>query len=172
MKSKSTITRLDPRIKTAVDEAIREGRATVDEVLELIKQLGGEVSRSAVGRYKKNAERQMQQYREAQEMAKVWIGKLQADPEGDIGRLLAEMLRTVAYQSIGDLEAATPEDLMLLAKALKDMAGADKLTAERILKVRQESAKEAAEKATTFAKSRGLSKDTVEQLRREILGIA
>lgn len=172
MKSKSTITRLDPRIRGAVDEAIREGRATVDEIVDLIKQLGGDVSRSAVGRYKKTAETQMQKFREAQEMAKVWIGKLQADPEGDIGRLLAEMLRTVAFQSIGDLESATPEDIMLLAKALKDMAGTDKLTTERILKVQQETTKAAAEKAATFAKSRGLSKDTVEQLRREILGVA
>jgi hypothetical protein len=133
MARKSSIKELDPRIREAVDQAIREGRATIDDIVALIAQLGGEVSRSAVGRYKQRAENQMQKYREAQEVAKVWIGKLQADPEGDIGRLLAEMLRTVAFQSIGDMEAASPMDMMLLAKALKDMAGADKLTAERIL---------------------------------------
>lgn len=172
MARKSSIQELDPRIREAVDQAIREGRATIDDIVALIAQLGGEVSRSAVGRYKQRAENQMQKYREAQEVAKVWIGKLQADPEGDIGRLLAEMLRTVAFQSIGDMEAASPMDMMLLAKALKDMAGADKLTAERILKVRQDAAREAAEKVSAVGKAKGLSAETVAELRREILGVA
>jgi hypothetical protein len=172
MARKSSIKELDPRIREAVDQAIREGRATIDDIVALIAQLGGEVSRSAVGRYKQRAENQMQKYREAQEVAKVWIGKLQADPEGDIGRLLAEMLRTVAFQSIGDMEAASPMDMMLLAKALKDMAGADKLTAERILKVRQDAAREAAEKVSAVGKAKGLSAETVAELRREILGVA
>jgi len=170
--NKSSIAQLDDRIRQAVDQAIRDGRATIDDIVNLIAELGGEVSRSAVGRYRKRAEDQMQKYREAQEVAKVWIGKLQADPEGDIGRLLSEMLRTVAFQSIGDMEAANPMDLMLLAKALKDLAGADKLTAERILKVRQEAAKEAAEKVAAVAKTKGLSKETVDELKREILGVA
>ena len=59
-----------------------------------------------------------------------------------------------------------------LAKALKDLASADKLTAERILVVRREAAKEAADKATTVAKAKGLSKETVDELRKEILGVA
>lgn len=172
MGKPSSIKRLDPRIREAVDAAIREGRASIGDIVDLIKNLGGEVSRSAVGRYKQAAEAQMQRYREAQEVAKVWIGKLQADPEGDVGRLLAEMLRTTAFQTLGDMDAATPGDVMFLAKALKDLASADKMTAERIIKVRQEMAKEAADKATAVAKAKGLSKETVEELRREILGVA
>ncbi len=172
MAKKSSIVELDPRIREAVDTAIREGRATIDEIVALVTGLGGEVSRSAVGRYKQRAELQMQKYREAQEVAKVWIGKLQQDPEGDIGRLLAEMLRTVAFQSIGEMDAATPMDMMFLARALKELASADKLTAERILKVRQESIREAADKAASVAKAKGLSADTVAELRKEILGVA
>lgn len=172
MAGKSSIKQLDPQIKAAVDEAIREGRQTIDDIVSLIVQMGGEASRSSVGRYKLKAEEQMQKYREAQEVAKVWVGKLQQDPEGDIGRLLGEMLRTVAFQTIGDMEAGSSMDVMLLAKALKDLAGADKLTAERILKVREEAAKEAAEKVTAIAKTKGLTKDTVEALRAEILGVS
>lgn len=172
MGQKSAVARLDPRVRESVDTAIREGRATIDEIVELISQHGIEVSRSAVGRYKQKAESQMQRYREAQEVAKVWIGKLQADPEGDVGRLLAEMLRTAAFQTLGDMENAAPQEIMLLAKAIKDLASADKLTTERILKARQDATKEAAEAATAVAKSKGLSADTVAELRREILGVA
>lgn len=171
MAGKSSIKQLDPQIKAAVDEAIRENRHTIDDIVALIVEMGGEASRSSVGRYKLKAEEQMQKYREAQEVAKVWVGKLQQDPEGDIGRLLGEMLRTVAFQTIGDMDAGSSMDIMLLAKALKDMAGADKLTAERILKVREDATREAAEKVTAMAKTKGLTADTVAALRAEILGV-
>lgn len=173
MPRKSTIvTRMDPRIRAAVDAAIRDGRATIADIVALVDEMGGQVSKSAVGRYKQQAESQMQRYREAQEVARVWIGKLQADPEGDVGRLLAEMLRTTAFQTLGDIEAGSPQDVMFLAKALKDLASADKLTADRILLVRREAAKDAAEKVSSVGKAKGLSAETVAELRKEILGVA
>lgn len=172
MGRQSAIRKLDPRIRDAVDTAIREGRATIEDVVAIIKAMGGDASRSAVGRYKQQAEAQMARYREAQEVAKVWIGKLQADPEGDVSRLLAEMLRTTAFSTLGDMDAASPQDLMFLGKALKDLASADKLTADRILLVRREAAREAADKMASVAKAKGLSADTVAELRREILGVA
>lgn len=171
MSRKSSIKRLDPRIKAAVDEAIRDDKATIDEIVALIRGLGGDVSRSAVGRYKANAEEQLKRYREAQEVAKVWIGKLQTDPEGDVGRLLAEMLRTTAFQTLGDIDAATPQDIMFLGKALKDLASADSLTANRILVVRREAAKEAATVAVKEAKGAGLSDEAAEMIRKKILGV-
>lgn len=172
MAGKSSIAKLDPRVKEAVDTAIREGRATIDDIVALVRELGADASRSAIGRYKRNAESMMSRYREAQEVAKVWIGKLQTDPEGDVGRLLAEMLRTTAFQTLGDIDEASPQDLMFLGKALKDLASAEKLTAERILKVRQEAAKDAAAVAVKEAKGAGLSDDAAELIRRKILGVA
>lgn len=172
MGRKSAVARMDPQIREAVDAAIREGRATIADIVAIIREMGGVASRSAVGRYMQRAEEQMQKFREAQEVARVWIGKLQADPEGDVGRLLAEMLRTMAFQTIGDMETADPLSLAQLAKALKDLASTDKLTADRILLVRREAAKEAADKVTTVARAKGLSAATVDELRREILGVA
>ena len=172
MSRKSTIKQLDPRIKAEVDAAIREDRATIDDIVAIVHALGGDASRSAVGRYKQRAEEQMKRYREAQEVAKVWIGKLQTDPEGDVGRLLAEMLRTTAFQTIGDLDAGTPQDIMFLGKALKDLASADTLTANRIMVVRREAAKEAAVVAVKEAKGAGLSDEAAEMIRKKILGVA
>lgn len=172
MSRKSSIKQLDPRIRTEVDAAIRDDRATVDDIVAIIRELGGNASRSAVGRYKQRAEEQMKRYREAQEVAKVWIGKLQTDPEGDVGRLLAEMLRTTAFQTIGDIDEATPQDIMFLGKALKDLASADTLTANRIMVVRREAAKEAAVVAVKEAKGAGLSDEAAEMIRKKILGVA
>jgi len=134
MGRKSVIKQLDPAIREAVDTAIREGRATTQEITELINRMGVRVSQSAVGRYKMQAEAQMQRYREAQEVAKVWIGRLEADPEGDVGRLLPEMLRAVAFQSLSTLgddgEPVDSKEIALLARAIKDAAGATKTSVE------------------------------------------
>lgn len=178
MARRSSVTKLDPRLREAVDALIRDGRATLDEIIEHLAQLnGGEspVSRSALGRYAQQATAQMERYREAQEVAKVWVSKLETEPDGDVGRLLPEMLRSVAFQTLGSLSerdaAADAEEVMLLAKAMKDLASADKLTAERILRVRQEVLKEAASNVETAARSLGMGEDQVKFWRAQVLKV-
>lgn len=178
MARRSSITRLDPRLRQAVDGLIREGRYTLDDILEHLAGLnGGEapVSRSALGRYAQRATEQMQRYREAQQVAKVWVDKLGAEPDGDVARLLPELLRSVAFQTLGSLsdrdESADAQEVMFLAKAMKDLASADKLTAERILVVRRETAREAAAAAVKQAKASGLSDQAADLIRQKILGV-
>lgn len=170
----STITQLDPAIKEAVDTAVREGRATIDEIVKLITGLGGDASRSAVGRYVKNARERMEDYRQATQMAAVWVDKLGSEPEGDVGRMLLEMLRVVAFKTIGDIDQAGPEDLMLLAKAMKDISGADKIIVDREINLRKLITARASEVAASVVKTvkkAGLSDDTINVIRAEILGI-
>lgn len=182
MGRRSSIEQLPEEIQEAAHKAIRDG-ATVDDLVRVINEHGASVSRSAAGRYKKRAEAQMQQFREAQEIAKVWVGKLEEDPNSDVGRLLSEMLRTVAFQTIGQMgeaaddeggggQAGTPESIMLLSKAMKDLASADKLSADRELKIRQETAKAAAGAAEEVAQAQGLSPDATKQIKNKILGVA
>ncbi|GBL46265.1 phage terminase, small subunit [Sulfuriferula multivorans] len=132
MARPSSVKRLDPSVRAAVDDAIREGRATIEDIVALLRNLGADISRSAVGRYKQQAESQMARYREAQEVAKVWIGRLESDPEGDVGRLLPEMLRAVAFQQLAGLEdgQVDSKEIALLARAIKDAAGATKTSVE------------------------------------------
>lgn len=175
MGRKSSITQLDPRIRDAVNDAVRDGRATIDEILVLIKSMGGEVSRSAVGRHVKKATEQMKRYRDAQEVAKVWIAKLTDEPEGDVGRLVAEMVKTVAFQQLADMgesdKKSGPMDLMLLAKAMDHVSRSQKVDADRQLKIRKEVLDQAAKKTEEVAKAKGLSADTVDLIKRQILGI-
>lgn len=177
MPRKSSITRLDPRIREAVDAAIREGRLTIDELVDLVKQHGAPISKSAMGRYRQTAEAQMARYREAQEVAKVWIGKLEADPNGDVGRLLPEMLRMVAFQQLADLDEdaeVSAKDLALLARAVKDAAGATKTSVE-VERLRRQilDAAKAVETVENEVRSgkRVLDADTLKRIREEIYGI-
>lgn len=170
----SNITKLDPAIKQAVDTAVREGRATIDEIVLIVDQLGGEASRSSVGRYVKNARERMEDYRQATQVAAVWVDKLGKEPEGDVGRMLLEMLRVVAFKTIGDLETASPEDLMFLGKALKDFAGADKLVVDREINLRKliaARAEKVADQITKEARKLGTSEETIQTWRNKVLGV-
>lgn len=177
MAGRSSIERLDPSVREVVDRLVRGGR-TIDEIREHLEQMLGEEapSRSAVGRYTQNARKAMQRYHEAQEIAKVWVGRLEEEPGGDVGRLLSEMLRTVAYRQIGDMaddEAETDSsEIMLLARAIKDLSSADKISADRELRVRREVATLAAKVAAKSAKAAGLSADAADEIRKQILGVA
>lgn len=141
MHRASSIVKLDPRIREEVDRALREGRATIEEIVALIKSQGGAASRSAVGRYAKSAREQMERYRQAQEVAKVWVAKLGEEPQGDVGRLLIEMLRTISFQTLAQIgegeKGANAMEVMLLAKAMDHIAKASKASVEHELKVDQ-----------------------------------
>ncbi len=117
-------------------------RATIDEIVVMIHAMGAEASRSAVGRYVKNTAAMLARYKKFQEVAKVWIGKINDEPDSDIGRLAAEVLRMVAVQvgqQLGEQEAdqVKPMDVMLLSKALDHLSRAGKTDVDRLIKIRE-----------------------------------
>lgn len=178
MAQKSKITQLDPRVRAAVDDAIREGRATIDEIVLLVRGMGGEASRSSVGRYVKNAATQLKRYRDAQEIAKAWVGRLNAQPEDDVGRMLAEMFKTLAMQTMAQLgddeqEApAQPMELMLLAKALDHLTRSQKTTVDRAVKIREALGAKLEELEGEAKRGGGLDVKTIQRIREEVYGIA
>jgi hypothetical protein len=182
MPRRSSIVRLDPRVREAVDRLVREDRATIDQIVAAIEDLGADVSRSSVGRYVKGAREQLEKYRRAQEVAKVWIARMGEEPDGDVGRLLAEMLRTVAFQTISSLDdaseegAPSPGDIFFLAKSIRELAAADKTTADRELKVRDAVRKETERKLAGLEKQAGKGKAgldmaTLKRVREEVYGL-
>jgi len=171
---KSSIDLLDARIQDAVNAAIKEGRASIDGIVDLIKGMGGDASRSAVGRYVQSQNEKLEHFRQAQETAKVWVDKIGKEPEGDVGRLLIEMLRVISYRTMSDMDSADPQDLMFLGKAIKDISSADKVMIDREAAVRKLVAAQvvkAAEEVTTTVRQAGMSAETIEMIRSKILGI-
>lgn len=173
-KRKSTIDLLDPRIQDEVNAAVKEGRASIDEIVDLIKSMGGQASRSAVGRYVKNQSEKLEQFKQARETAKVWVEKLGNEPDGDVGRLLIEMLRVISYKTMSEMDEVGPQDIMLLGKAIKDLSSADKLMVDREAAVRKLVAAQAAkvaEAVTNTVRQAGMSAETIDMIRSKILGI-
>lgn len=181
MPRKSSVQELDPRLREVLDALIREGRHTLDEILAKLAELNDgnkPVSRSALGRYAQQAEQQMQRYREAQEVSKVWLAKLEAEPDGDVARLLPEMLRMVCFKTIGEMddreEPAEAMEVMLLAKALDHLGKASGAHLAVELKMREvrKAAKAAAAEAKAEMKRGGVSDETADTVFKLFAGIA
>lgn len=180
---KVTLNQLDPAIRDELDRLLRDGRFTIDQITAHLRELGAEVSRSAVGRLKKTYEERLSRYREAQEVAGVWVAKLGQDSKGDVGLLVAEMLKLLAFQSVSEMaegaaDVAGPKDMAFLAKAIKDLQTTKALAASTELAVREKMAKllEAekraqADAAVAAAKARGMNEDDAAFVRARILGI-
>ncbi|WP_374584445.1 DUF3486 family protein [Ideonella dechloratans] len=170
------MSRFPEPIVTQVNQLIRDGH-TIDEIVATLQGMGADVSRSAMGRYVKSARESMEKYRQAQEVAKVWVDKLETEPSGDVARLLPEMLRAVAFQTLSTMGEATDpvgsQDLMFLAKALKDVSSASRINVDTELLLRKvrDQAKAAAAEVTKTIKQAGLSDETVQQIKARILGI-
>lgn len=191
MGRKSKVELLHPQLRQAVDELVRGG-ATIERIVEHLHTLAPGVdpaadlpSESAVGRYKQKAEASMRRFREAQSVAKVWVDKFGAEPQGDVGLMVTQLLGAVAFRTVADLDGAPepidPQSLMFLAKAMKDMAGAETSAVQRErvrIAARRELAAEVARKAATEAdaaraeaKSKGLSDEQADWIRARILGV-
>ena len=85
---RSSIKRLPPELREAVDAAIADG-ATIDEITALIRGEGGACSRSAVGRYTKNVRDLIRQQQETDRGIEMWVRALGDRPEGRAGLILS-----------------------------------------------------------------------------------
>jgi response regulator RpfG family c-di-GMP phosphodiesterase len=177
MARPSSIARLPKELSDLCHRLIREGK-TIHEITDKLNELDAEVSKSAVGRYVKSAREQMQRYREAQEVAGQWVAQLGENPGGDVGALLAEMLKTVAFQALGSMGEAQagedgkgapkPMDIMLLAKAIRDLEATSKANIERREKIERAAIERAAKKAGEVGERVGLSQATIDEIQKEL----
>lgn len=182
MGRKSTIDRLDLRIRTAVDQAIEERRATGDEIAVMIERMGKELgtgdtaSRSAVYRYKANFEEMLPAFRASQEMNKVLAESLKNDPQGDAARLARHVLGAITVNTVNGMlasgEAVPADEIALLSRALTNMARTDVITEERVARARREerelAANDAAAAADKTGKQTGVSPEQSAAIRAAI----
>ena len=177
---RSSIARLPPELREAVDAAIADG-ATIDEITDLIRGEGGACSRSAVGRYTKNVRDLIRQQQETDRGIEMWVRALGDRPEGRAGLILIETLRTMTLSTLAELskreEPATPEELSRLSLVLKRIEGTDKLRIERERAAAKAAAKEAAKAAPGAGQAagqapvrKGLSPEAVAAIREAVEG--
>lgn len=179
MARRSSIDRLDPKIREQVDLAIKRG-ATVDEITAKLGQLGADVSRSAVGRYSQKYREFAERQRDLRSVAEAYGKEFGADDNSE-GKLLLQMLSSIgARMAIGIVDQDDPDiglkEFELFARATKNLITAAKSDADRDAKIREEATKAAREQAArdaeSAARAAGASDATIDFVKRKILGLA
>lgn len=179
----SKVDLLPPNIKTTLTAMLRDKQYSQAEILEEINGIisdsglddSMQLSKTGLNRFASRMERVGNRIRQAREVAEIWTKQLGEAPQSDIGKLLMEAVKTMAFDltlSADDATAQDPKFLNQLALIANRIEQAQSISDDRERKVRKEVAQKAAETAEKVVAQAGLSKSTVDQLKAEILGIA
>lgn len=180
MSQRSSIDDLPDTIRTAIHAAIERG-ATIDGITAMIRDMGGDASRSAVGRYTAKFTELAKQQRDMRSVAEAF-GREFGNADDMQGRMMIQLMTSITTRMLmphltGEAEEElTALDVSRMAKAVKDATGAAKIDIERERAIREETARrtreEAAASAETAARAAGASEDTLRAVRMGILGMA
>ncbi|AGF90990.1 MULTISPECIES: DUF3486 family protein [Vibrio] len=185
---KSKIDLLPDEIRQTLNAFIRSGNMTQKDIRlavnEMIDDAGlpedVKISRTGFNRYAKRMEEMGQRLKQSREVAEVWTTKLGEAPTSDVGKLLQEFVRTMAFETsmtmmesaAEDGEVIPPKALAQLALVIQRIEQASMVSHKVEKEIRKAFAEEMVEKTEQVAKKAGLTSDTVKMLKAELLGIA
>ncbi|HDQ5867534.1 TPA: DUF3486 family protein, partial [Shigella flexneri] len=123
----SKVDLLPDSIREQLHQMLREKRHTQEEIREAINALidehnlpgGMQLSRTGLNRYASRMEKVGAKIRASREMAEVWAAKLGSAPTLDVGRLLMEFVKTLAFETSMSM---TEDDKPVAPKALGQLA--------------------------------------------------
>ncbi|MDR1359479.1 MAG: DUF3486 family protein [Deltaproteobacteria bacterium] len=149
----SSVKRLPPEVRECIGRLREQGR-TLDEILEHLGTLDAELglSRSALGRYTKQIDRIAAEMEQSRVMAEALVREQRGQSAGTTARLNMQLMHTAMYRllshSLGGDEQGqepvtfTPQETVLLFKALEHASRASKTDAEYTAKIREEARRE------------------------------
>ncbi len=187
MPRASTIDTLPEDIKNQLQTLLRNPRVnqlqTVKKINALLAKEGHDerVSKSAVNRYSLKMEKVGEKLRQSREVANMWIAKLGSQPQGQMGNLVNEMLRTLAFDLTMNIQQQDfdAKEIPALVKMLKELSTSthrlEQAASENVKRekeIRKQMAEEAAEAIDQSAKQAGLTKKAAQDIKNKILGIA
>lgn len=179
---RSKVDLLPANIRKRLDAGLRDGSIQqidlLDEINALIKAAGLPeeqlLSRAGINRYATKMEIVGKSLREMREITQVMTAELGEKPTGEVTKLILEMARSHLFKALlnqdeNGADVGMIKDAMLAVQRLENAAMASH---KREKEIRQAFAAEAANTAEKVAKSAGLTREAVAQLKNEILGIA
>lgn len=184
MGQKSSIDRLPENLRSRLIELLQNPAVTQKEVAETINSEAGEkvVSKSGVNRYKLRLDKFAAKTREAREVADAYIEKYGTENRNKLGKVVNEYIKLMVFDLTTELEELKeaggeikPEDLAdiiyKVSRAIKELEQAEKLNAQREAEIKAAVQKETAEKVETVCRQKGVSKETMDMVLREVFNL-
>ncbi len=180
----SKVDLLPDSIREQLHQMLREKRHTQEDIREAINALIDEhnlpeemqLSRTGLNRYASRMEKVGAKIRASREMAEVWAAKLGSAPTSDVGRLLMEFVKTLAFETSMSMaeedKPVAPKALGQLALVAQRLEAAAMTSHKREKAIRDAFAQEMAEKTEELVRTGGLSGGAADTIKRDILGIS
>lgn len=183
-RAHSKVTKLPPELLDAINEAIVKRGATYDDLTKVVAawvadgKLAPEhaPSRAGLARYGKNFLARMEQLTVAREAAKQIVASSGGDglvmDEAATNLVLNEIMSIFMNRDPDDADAGlSPGEVAKIAAGLGKLQSSS-VQREKIKTEFEKKVKAAAQSVSGKAKKAGLSKEAIEEIEREVLGIA
>ncbi|CAI2036629.1 DUF3486 family protein [Serratia plymuthica] len=179
----SKIDLLPEGIRDALHQMLRDKRHTQEQIREAINELidqhdlpdDMQLSRTGLNRYASRMESVGAKIRASREMAEIWAAKLGSAPTSDVGKLLMEFVKTLAFETSMALaeteKTVEPKALGQLALVAQRIESAQMVSHKREKEIRQAFAEEVASTTEKIVSQAGLSAEKAADIKRQILGI-
>lgn len=187
MAKTSSIEKLPPDILEQLQQLLRDPRCSqlqaTAQINEVLEQQGHDdrISKSAVNRYDLKMREVGDRLKQSRQMAEMWIAKIGAAPQGQIGHLVNEILRTLSFELSMKITEGEITDknmsniigmLQKLSLATMRLERASTENIKREAEIRKQAANDAAAAAEEKLASQGMSAEAIQSIKNDILGIA
>lgn len=178
----STIDRLEPEVRELIAQLRVDKGFTIDEIrAALVKMIGEDraPSRSALGRHVRSLAEISAEMREARVVSEVVFKEAGSKGDQQLAEANIQLLHLAVFKLMmaarDDTEVViSAQDAKYLSEVVRNTKGAQKIGQDIEIKAEQRGAEKErlknAKNAATAARAQGLSKDTVEAIRRAVLG--
>lgn len=186
MARPSSIDKLPDDIRSALNAWLRDPSITQGEATErtnaLLEEFGHDetVSRQAVNRYDIRMRKVGQKLQQSREVSKMWIDRVGAEPQGQVGKLVNEMLRNIAFDLALNLQEKdltqdnAPEFVSILKElslTIQRLEMAASVNVKRDQEIRDQARALALEEAADIVSDTvGLSAESRQELVDQFLG--
>ena len=181
MGRKSSVSRLEPEARKYLEKLIRDGRHTLDELLDAMraKYPAADISRSGIHRYRVGVEEMVGRMREIEAAAGALVDELGEGVGDKAGALLAQAVTTLAtnaalnahgnekvsIKEVGELARAARAAMQARTMSIKEREAIEAAARRRLLAEQEANLQE-------VAKAQGMDDAQVDFWRRKFLGIA
>ena len=171
MPARSKVLQLPPEVKAALDaELVRRQFSGYEELEEWLAGRGFEVSKSSLGRYGITFQKKLGALKLAGEQAKAIVAEM-GDDAGEMGEALTAVAQQKTFELLMELQVAGEDvdfDKLVTAIAKLNATGVQQKKWRSEVQRRVEAA---AAEVDTIAQKSGLTAETAEAIRAQILGI-